>query len=405
MLTRFLLIAAILHPAIFLAANRSVAADWPNFLGPNRNSISPETGIGKNWNTQPPRELWRTPMSDDGYAGPSVANGKVFIINHDGDKDIVRALDLKTGKEIWAHTYPDSPKANYGFARATPTVDEGKVYTVSRFGIVHCLDENTGKPVWIKDVVKEFKGEIPRWEMAWSPLIDGDKLIVIPGGDGAAVAALNKHTGATLWKGGGSDKPGYATPVVATLNGVKQYIVFTAYHLIGVEAASGKLLWQLPWRTDWDVNAATPLVIEDKIFITSNYKHGCALVSVAGNKPVIVWENKELQCHFNSPILYNHHIYGISNELVCLDPQTGKALWKQPGFEKGGLIVVDGVLIAMDGAKGNIVMAEATPQAYRELGRIRPLGGQSWTAPIVADSKLIIRNKNTLACLDLRPSR
>ncbi len=392
----------ILTAAALLTAVTLHAADWPNFLGPNRNSISTETSLNKNWSAQPPRELWRVPMSDNGYAGPSVANGKVFIINHEGDKDIVRALDLKTGKDIWTHTYADQSKPNHGFARATPTVENGKVYTVSRFGIVNCLDEKTGKPLWTKDVVKEFKGLPPRWEMAWSPFIDGDKLIVIPGGDGAAVAALNKNTGAAIWKGGGSDKPGYATPDAATLNGVKQYLVFTACNLIGVEAATGKLLWQLPWRTDWDVNAATPLVIGDKIFITSNYKHGCALVSVAGNKPAIVWESKELQCHFNSPILYDNHIYGISNELACLDPQTGKALWKQPGFEKGGLVIADGVIIAVDGKAGDVVMAEASPRAYRELGRIKPLGAQSWTAPIVADGKLIIRNKNTLACLALK---
>ncbi|MCX7886502.1 MAG: PQQ-binding-like beta-propeller repeat protein, partial [Verrucomicrobiae bacterium] len=223
-----------------LVAQALLAADWPNFLGPTRNSLSPETGLNKNWSTYPPRELWRVPMNDDGYAGPSVANGKVFIVDHRGDKDVVRALDLRTGKDVWTYSYNDRAKPNYGFARATPTVEGGKVYTVSRFGWVHCLDEKTGSLIWRKDVVAQFKGIIPRWEMAWSAVVDGDKLIVVPGGDGAAVAALDKNTGATVWKGGGSDKPGYATPVVATLHGVKQYVVFTAFHLIGVDAASGK---------------------------------------------------------------------------------------------------------------------------------------------------------------------
>jgi outer membrane protein assembly factor BamB len=393
----------ILTAAAILTATTLSAADWPNFLGPNRDSISTETGLNKNWNAQPPRELWRVPMSDDGYAGPSVANGKVFIINHAGDKDIVRALDLKTGKDIWTYTYADKSKPNYGFARATPTVENGKVYTVSRFGVVNCLDEKTGKPIWTKDVVKESKGEVPRWEMAWSPFIDGDKIIVQPGGSGATVAALNKNTGATLWKGGGSDAPGYGTAVIATLAGKKQYLVFTAKHLIGVDAADGKLLWKVAWETKYDVNAATPLVVgPNKVFISSNYARGCAMVTVTGNNASIAWENKELQCHFNSPILFGNHIYGISNELACLDPQTGKALWKQPGFEKGGLVIADGVIIAMDGKAGDVVMAEASPRAYRELGRIKPLGGQSWTAPIIADGKLIIRNKNTLACLALK---
>ena len=392
----------LLTATAILTATTLYAGDWPNFLGPNRDNISTETGLNKNWNTQPPRELWRVPMSDDGYAGPSVANGKVFIINHEGAKDIVRAIDLKTGKDVWTHTYADSAKANYGFARATPTVDNGKVYTVSRFGVVNCLDEKTGKPVWTKDVVAEFKGEVPRWEMAWSPFIDGDKLIVCSGGSGAAVAALNKNTGATIWKGGNSDAPGYATPAVATLAGKKQYLVFTAKHLIGVDAANGNLLWQVAWETKYYVNAATPLVVGNRVFISSNYGHGCAMITVTGNNASIAWENKDLQCHFNSPILYNGNIYGISGDLACLDPQTGKALWKQSGFEKGGLVIVDGVIIAVDGAKGDVVMAEASPRAFRELGRIKPLGGQSWTAPIIADGKLIIRNKSALACLALK---
>ncbi len=403
LLATILTLAASTIYAADLSAVASAKADWPNFRGPNADGIAPDTGLNKNWTAQSPRVLWRVPMNDDGYAGPAVANGKVFIVDHQDDKDIVRALDLATGKDAWTYSHDDSSKANYGFARATPAVHAGRVYTVSRLGVVNCLDEKTGKPVWTKNIVKEFHGQIPAWQMAWSPLIDGDKLIVCPGGKGAAVVALNKNTGATLWKGGGSDKPGYATPVVATLAGKKQYVIFTGYHLIGVDAANGALLWQVKWETKYDVNAATPLSLpNNRIFIASNYGHGCALVTVTGNSASIVWENKELQCHFNSPVLYNGHIYAISGDLVCFDPQTGKSLWRQPGFEKGGLLIADGLIIALNGSAGDLVMAEAKPAAYRELGRLKPLGGQSWTAPIVADGKLIIRNKNTLACLALK---
>lgn len=391
---------------LLLTATSLLAEDWPNFLGPNRNGISNETGLDKDWNAKPPRELWRVPMSDDGYAGPAVANGNVFIINHEGDKDIVRALDLKTGKEIWTFAYTDNAKANYGFARATPCIDNGTVYTVSRFGVVHCLDQKTGQTIWSQDMVKEFKGKLPQWQMAVSPLVDGDRLIVCPGGASAAVVALNKKTGAVVWKGGGSDIPGYATPVVATLNGRKQYLVFTAKNLIGVDAANGNVLWQVGWETKYDINAATPLVVgSNQVFITSNYGHGCAMINVTTNSASIAWENKELSNLFNSPILYRNHIYGISGPLACLDPQTGKVLWRGGSFESGGLVIVDGVIIAVDGYQGEVIMAEANPQAYRRLGHIKPLGGQSWTAPIVADGKLIIRNKSALACLELKPPR
>lgn len=383
----------------------SQAADWPNFRGPDVNGIASDTGLNKNWSAQPPRELWRVPMNDGGYAGPSVANGKVFIVDHKGDKDIVRALDLRTGQDVWTYPYDDNSSANYGFARATPVIGAGKVFTVSRLGVVNCLDEQTGKPVWTKNLVEEFHGEIPRWQMACSPLIDGDKLIVCPGGGNAAVAALNKNTGATVWKGGGSDAPGYATPVSATIGGKRQYVVFTAKHLVGVDAASGALLWQMEWETQYDINAATPVVIGNKVFISSNYGHGCAMVAVTGSNASIQWQNTELQCHFNSPILYNDHIYGISNDLACLDPQTGKSLWRQPGFEKGGLVLADGLIIAVNGSAGDVVLAEAKPAAYRELGRFKPLGSQSWTAPIIANGKLILRNKKYLAAYELTLAR
>jgi len=391
--------------ALLAAAIAVHAADWPNFRGPNADGIAPDTGLNKNWSAQPPRELWRVTMGDDGYAGPSVANGKVFIVDHKGEKDVVRAIDCATGKDVWTFPYSDGSSANFGFARATPVVEAGKVFTASRHGVVNCLDEKTGQPIWTKNVVKEFNGEIPAWQMAWSPLVDGDKLIVCPGGSGTAVVALNKNTGAVLWKGGGDDKPGYATPVVATIGGKKQYVVFTGYHLIGVDAANGALLWEVKWKTQYDVNAATPVVIGNKIFIASNYGHGCAMVAVTGNSASITWQNKELQCHFNSPILFGGQLYGISDHLACLDPQTGKALWKQSGFEKGGLVIADGVIIAVNGSNGTVTMAEAKPGAYRELGKFKPLGGQSWTAPIIANGKLILRNKTALACFDLKSAR
>jgi len=383
----------------------SQAADWPNFRGPNADGIAPDTGINKNWSAQPPRELWRVTMGDGGYAGPSVANGKVFIIDHKGDKDIVRAIDLSTGKDAWTYPYNDNSNSNYGFARATPVIESGKVFTVSRLGVANCLDEKTGKPVWTKNVVEEFHGRIPGWQMACSPLIDRDKVIVCPGGGSAAVAALNKNTGATVWKGGGSDAPGYATPVVATIGGKRQYVVFTSKHLVGVDSDSGALLWQVNWETQYDVNAATPIVIGNKVFISSNYGHGCAMVTVTGSNASIDWQNQELQCHFNSPILYNGHIYAISNDLACIDPQTGKSLWRHPGFEKGGLVMADGLIIAVNGSAGDVVLAEAKTSAYRELGRFKPLGSQSWTAPIIANGKLILRNKNSLAAYDLTLAR
>jgi len=381
------------------------AADWPHFRGPDANGISAEKGINKDWKAKPPKELWHVPVTDDGYAGPSVAAGKVFIIDHAATDDVVRAYDLTSGKQVWEFKYADADKPNYGFSRATPTYDSGKLYTLSRIGNLTCLDAEKGTKIWTHNLRKEFQGLTGRWDYAQSPVIDGEKLIVCPGGPNS-VLVLNKLTGEQLFSGGGPDPAGYATPVIATINGKKQYVVFEGKALIGVDAdKGGPPLWKCAWTTQSEVNAASPVVVDDSsIFVTSGYGVGCGLIKVNGAQAQVAWANKEIKAHFNSPVLINGQIYGIGDGfgLVCLDPQTGKENWKQGGFEKGGLIAIDGVLIAMNGQAGDCVMAEAKPDAYKELGRFVPLGGQSWTAPIVADMKLIVRNKTKLACYDLK---
>ncbi len=390
---------------VLLVSVCAMGADWPQFLGPNRNAISPEKGINKDWGTRPPKMLWKVPMGDGGFAGPSVADGKVFIIDHKGADDIVRAININTGENVWTFTYADTAENNYGFSQSTPAVDGDKVYTLSRRGWLHCLTVKDGKKVWARNIITDFKGRLPAWQMAMSPAVDGDRLIVVPGGPDAAVAVLNKKTGETIWTGGGSDMPGYATPFVATIDGKKVYVVFTGAHLMGVDPENGKVLWQFEWRTPNDVNAATPIVSGDTIFITSNYNRGCALVKIAGGKAEKAWENKAIHSHFSTGILVGGCLYSTSdnNRMVCLDLKTGEVKWEQKnGFEKGGIVGVDGVIIALNGAGGDAAMIEITPAEYKELGRFKPLGGQSWTAPIVADGKLIVRNTKELACFDLK---
>ncbi|NLH99376.1 MAG: PQQ-binding-like beta-propeller repeat protein [Chthonomonadales bacterium] len=379
-------------------------SDWPRFLGPRGDGISPEKGINKNWAAKPPKALWKVDLGDDGYAGPSVANGKVFIIDHSGSKDIVRALDLKTGAEVWKYAYEDASSSNYGFARSTPTVAGGKVYTISRLGNVNCLDEATGKLIWSRNVCNDFGTERPGWDLAGSPVIDGDRVLLAIGGKNAAIVGLHKETGETLFQGGGDTVTGYATPVIATINGVKQYVTFAAKGAMGVDAASGARLWFAPWETSYDVNAATPIVIGNAVFLTSNYGVGCGVFDIGPNGTTQRWKARHITSHFNTPVLWQGMIYGIGDPgfLSCVDPKTGDLKWRQSGFEKGGLMLVDGVLIALDGRTGACVMVKAAPDSYQELGRFTPLGGQSWTAPIVAQGRLIVRNKQAIACFDLK---
>jgi outer membrane protein assembly factor BamB len=283
-------------------------------------------------------------------------------------------------------------------------VNAGRVYTLARSGQVHCLDAAKGTLVWARNITTDFGGKRPGWDLSMSPLVDGNRVILMPGGKDAAVVALDAKTGKTLWAGAGSDAPGYSTPQVATINGKRQYVVFTAASVMGLEPDKGSVLWSFPWPIKNGVNAAMPIVMGNKVFITSNYGMGCALAEVTPDGAKEVYQSKEFQSRFSTPILTGGYLYctGETKSLVCLEPGTGTIKWQQPGFEWGGLAAVDGVLIVADGKGGDIVMVKPNPEAYEELGRFRPLGGRTWTAPIIADGKLLVRNHTTLACYDLK---
>lgn len=379
------------------------AADWPKFGGPDGNFIAPDTGINKNWSQKPPEVLWKVPLGDQGYAGPSVADGKVFIIDHAGSEDIVRALNLQTGEEVWRFAYADTSKHNYGYARATPTYAGGKLYTLSRLGLLHCLNAANGDKIWSVNIKQRFDGQSPKWNYAASPVVDGNQLIVLPGGNATGMAALNKDTGETIWTGGRPGMASYATPVVATIQGVKQYVAFSGEELYGVRADNGNTLWQFPWKTNHGVNAAMPIVQKDYIFVTSGYGHGCALLQITPQGPDMYWQSKAIVSHFNTPVFYKSHVFGTGDQggLVCLNSRDNKVMWSKPTSKKGGLVAVDGVIIVVSDSSGDVVMVNASPDSYQELGRIKPLGGKSWTPPVIAHGKLIVRNEQAIACLDL----
>jgi outer membrane protein assembly factor BamB len=334
-----------------------------------------------------------------------VANGLVYIVDHVGQNDVTKAFNLATGAQVWEYSSPEPLRFNYGYTEATPTVYAGNVYVYTRNGTLLCMKALDGKLVWKRDIVTDFHGAMPNYSMACSPMIDKGHVIVYASGPNAAVVAIDAATGATVWAGGGSGQAGYSTAVVATMNGTRQYVCMLNRMVEGVDAATGNVLWSYPWNiVSGEINAATPIVIGNNVFVTSGYGHGCAMLDISNNVPTVRWQNTAIQAHFSSPIYYDGHIYGTGDpgRLTCLDRATGNVLWTQQGFEKGGIIAVDGEIIAFNGASGDLILVDLSPTAYHELGRFNPLGGQSWTAPIVAYGKLIVRNKTALACLDLR---
>ena len=383
--------------------------DWPRFLGPNANSISTETGVNKNWNEKPPKELWRIPMTDEGYSGPAVKENILCILDHKETNDIVRAIDVATGEDIWNYAYPEPGRENHGFTRCTPTIDNGMVYTISRSGVVHCLNLADGTKVWRADVMADHGGEPPRWGASNSAYIDGDQLITIGAGENSHVVALDKHTGKKLWAGGGTDIAGYATPIQAQLDGKKQYLVFTGKSIIGVEAASGDLLWRHPWETRLDSNAASPIQVDSNlVWIASGYRRGCALLRIKDGTVEEVWSDKMITPHWSSAVFIDGFIYTTTppGYLVCVNAKTGDEQWRskgtEKGFEHGGLCAVDDTLIVIEGNTGNVVQVALSSQEYKELGRINPLNStNNWVAPIVANKKLYVRSPSELVCLDI----
>ena len=394
-----------------LLAQFAFTGDWPRFLGPNGNGTSSETGINKDWSTKPPAELWRTPLTDGGFSGPSVKSGVVYLLDHAGEEDIVRAIKLQSGEELWRYVYTESGSENYGFTRATPTVDEERVYTISRTGVIHCLSTSDGTKLWRVDAVKNNGGEPPPWFMANSAVIDGERLVTIAAGPDAHVVVLDKHTGKNVWAGGGTGKAGYATPVVATLDGKKQYLVFAAKALLGVAAADGAVLWRHPWKTSLDANIPSPIVVgDDLLWMASGYRSGCALLRIRGAEVEEIWKESRISPHWSSAILIDGHLYTTTapGYLVCVEARTGEQKWRTKGnargFEHGGLCAVDGTLIVVEGNTGNVVQVALSPSEYRELGRISPLDSANcWVAPIVAEKKLLVRSPKELVCLDIGP--
>ncbi|MBU0608665.1 MAG: PQQ-binding-like beta-propeller repeat protein [Armatimonadetes bacterium] len=388
-----------------LAVGLAAAADWPNFFGPTRNGLAPDTGLNKDWRNNPPPVLWKLPMHDNGFAGPSIADGKAFIIDRDGENDVVKCLKLQDGSEVWRYSYVEGGAEDYGYARSTPTYDNGKLYTLSRLGILCCLDATAGRMIWSKSLLRDFGGRHPQWKYAFSPLIDGDRLIVQTGSPRGNVIALDKNNGATLWVSDNTDPAGYATAAIATILGRRQYVIPTGSSFIGVDDQTGRTLWRFPWENKCKVNASQPIIEGNFVFITSGYNIGCALLEITPQGAQARWQNRIISAHFNSPIYYNGYIYSTSDTggaLVCMSPQQGQVAWQQRGFEKGGLLIADEVIIAVAGGTGDVIMCKADPSGYQELGRIKPLGGRSWSPPVLADGYLLVRNQQALACVKVK---
>jgi outer membrane protein assembly factor BamB len=382
------------------------AVDWPQWRGINRDGRSTEEILPASWGKDGPKQLWKKQVGT-GVSSMAVRGGRLYTMGNNGSMDVVFCLDAATGAEIWKHAYPQSLDARQfeGGPAGTPTVDGDRVYTLSHEGDLFCLAASNGKVLWSKNLLRDFGGSRPHWGYAGSPLVDGNLVIVDSGGVGASSVALDKTTGALKWKAG-NDEAGYSSPVAFDLAGTRCVAVFKADALVGLNAANGQELWRYRWPIRNDINATTPIVFGDKIFITSGYGTGCALVQVSPGKATQIWRNKNMSSQLGSPVLVRGYIFGIDGnvgrgELRCLDLGSGELKWKQ-NIGGGALIAAGGDLLALS-ERGELIVAEASPASYREIARAQVLGGRSWVAPALADGKIYCKNnQGSLVCLDGR---
>jgi len=357
-----------------------------------------------------------------GYSSIAVAKGRLFTMDRLGNEERVLCFDAETGKELWAYRAPADYRPIEGYAegpRATPTVHDGRVYTVGATGLFACLEavpaEGRAKVLWQRHLIEQLQGDLPRWGMACSPLIEGELVIVQPGGSDGAVAAFERVSGKLVWRAL-TDASGYSSPVAATAAGVRQIICFTGEGLAGLRPSDGAQLWHFPWPTDHKANIATPIVAGDYVFISSSYQAGCALLHLqpdgAGVKaePVFVRRNKVMRNHHASCVLHDGHLYGFDSSgfglqavLKCLDFRTLEEKWHAGrNITKGTLIYADGHLIVLT-EDGTLALVEATPEGYRKKSTMKLFeGAQFWALPALAKGRLYVRSDKELVCLDLR---
>lgn len=392
-----------------LTIGRTSVADWPQWKGPDRSGLSSETGLMKSWPQNGPQVAWTVSNLGEGYGTVAIQGDRIFVQGCRGNDSVIYALNRTDGKEVWIKTLGPKLGQDRGPGpRGTPTIDGDRVYALSENGDLACLRFKDGSVVWQRNILKDFGGKNIRWLISESPLVDGNRLIVTPGGENAGVVALDKMTGKTLWACKElSDAAGYSSCIVADVQNVRTIMAFTDGAAVGVRATDGKLMWRYTTVANRTANCTTPVYHDNKVFYSSAYGTGCALLGLKAEggevKAQEIYFNREMQNHHGGVVLVNGYIYGFSNAiLTCMEFATGKTLWKERSVGKGSLTYADGHLYLL--SENNVVgLAEATPEGYREKGRfsIADQGWPSWAYPVVCGGKLYIRNQGVLACYNV----
>jgi outer membrane protein assembly factor BamB len=402
-----LAVAAALAATVITGAT----SDWPQYLGPSRNGIYGGPALADNWGANGPKVVWRKQVGQ-GFAGPAVVGNRVILFHRVGNEEVLESLDAATGNSTWRYAYPTRYRDDFGFdegPRAVPVVADGVIYTFGAEGQLHAVDLAKGTRIWSEDTMKRFGVPKGFFGAAGSPLVEGGRVIANVGGDKAGIVAFDAKTGKVLWTAT-DDDASYSSGIAATIGGHRLGVFLTRDSLVGLDPASGMVQFQRRWRARIaaSVNAATPIIVGDQIFVSAQYGPGAGVLKVNGSQLVDVWTSDEvLSNHYATSVFYNGYLYGFHGRqefgpsFRAVEFQTGAVKWSQEQFRAGSVLLAgDRLVITREG--GELILAAASPQAFKPIARAQILQGVVRPYPALADGLLYIRNENTLVCLDLR---
>jgi outer membrane protein assembly factor BamB len=408
--------------SVLLAASQAFAFDWPQYLGPDRNAVSEEKGLLRSWPEGGPKVLWTVPLGK-GFGGPVVSEGKVYVYDRVDDKvNVLRCFDLMTGSEEWTFSYEAPGSLSWDGSRTVPTIDGNRIYVTDIFGNFHCVDKNTHKALWNKNIWIDFGGiELPKWAIAQNPLVYENTVIIASQTKEAGLVAYDKHNGNIIWKT--SKLPGdagYVSPRVVKISDEDQLVIISASRYEGSRGAvcgfnpeNGDPLWSYEWKCKTPIPNVTEIG-HNQLFVTGGYEAGGALIQIEKNGSSWaareVMFSKEFGTHVHPAIFYKGHLYSqctnnqVRNGFMCMDLK-GNIKWKtgrDPNFDKGGYILADNMIISSDGEK-MLYLIEPTPLEFKVLAKAELLDTkQSWAPLALCDGKLLIRDQKQMKCVLLK---
>lgn len=400
--------------AVITAAVSAAAADWPQWRGPNRDDHSPDKGLLKAWPEGGPKRTWLYKDAGIGYAGYAIVGQRLYTMGIRDAQEFVIALDTATGNQVWA-TAAASKYDNRDWGsgpRCTPTVDGARLYALSGDGTLVCLEKDSGKLVWTNSFVQDLGGKLPQWGYTESVLVHGDLVICTPGGNKGTLAALNKNTGAEVWRTRDVTVGAqYSSPILVRHNDKDQVVQLVMNSYFGVDVSDGKLLWRQEFPLGRTAVIPTPVARDGFVYVTAGYGAGCSMVQLTDDGAKLVYENKVIKNHHGGVVLVGDHLYGHGDPgWVCQNFKTGEEVWTHRGFPKGAVHYADGMLYCLAETTGEVALVEASPAGWNEKGRFkldpqstqRAPRGQVWTHPVVVNGRLYLRDQEYIYCYDVK---